>query len=68
MAYKIFLWYISCSHALMNIHVLTQPVAVQQPAYWAMPSGSNPAGSVAVSYAGAAGTQSPGQVQVCIHP
>lgn len=50
----------------MNIHTLTQPVPMQQPAYWAVPSGSNPAGTVTVSYAGAAGTQlqNPGQVQV----
>ena len=43
-----------------------QPVALQQPAYWAVPSGSNPAGAVSVSYAGAAGTQvqTLGQVQV----
>lgn len=43
---------------------------MQQPAYWAVPSGSNPAGTVTVSYAGAAGTQlqNPGQVQVWIHP
>ena len=53
-------------HALMNICKLTQPVPMQQPAYWAVPSGSNPAGTVAVSYAGAACTQmqNPGQVQV----
>lgn len=54
----------------MNIHALVQPVAMQQPAYWAVPSGSNPAGTVSVSYAGAAATQvqTPGQVQVGIHP
>ena len=54
----------------MNIHSLVQPVALQQPAYWAVPSASNPAGAVTVSYAGAAATQvqTPGQVQVGIHP
>ena len=43
-------------------------VPVQQPVFWAMPSGSNPAGAVTVSYAGAAGTQvqtQAAQVQVC---
>lgn len=50
----------------MNNYTLTQPVAMQQPSYWAVPSGSNPAGTVPVSYAGAAATQvqNPGQVQV----
>ena len=53
----------------MNIYTLTQPVAMQQPSYWAVPSGSNPAGTVPVSYAGAAATQvqNPGQVQVWIY-
>ncbi|XP_078383172.1 uncharacterized protein LOC144665748 [Oculina patagonica] len=42
-----------------------QPVPMQQPAYWAVPSGSNPAGVVTVPYAGAAASQvqNPGQVQ-----
>ena len=54
----------------MNIHtLLTQPGAYPQPAYWAVPSGSNPAGTVTVSYAGSTGgqVQNPGQAQVCIH-
>lgn len=40
---------------------------MQQPAYWAVPPGSNPPGVVTVPYAGAAGTQvqNQGQVQVC---
>lgn len=38
---------------------------MQQPAYWAVPSGSNPAGTVTVPYAGAAGTQLQNQGQVC---
>jgi len=46
---------------------------VQQPVFWAVPSGSNPAGTVTVSYAGGAGgagaaagtqVQTLGQVQV----
>lgn len=36
-------------------------VPMQQPVFMAVPSGSNPAGTVTMSYAGAAGTQ----VQVC---
>ena len=32
-------------------------VPMQQPAYWAVPPGSNPAGAVPVSQAGAPGTQ-----------
>ncbi|KAJ7384865.1 hypothetical protein OS493_019543 [Desmophyllum pertusum] len=32
-----------------------QHVPMQQPAYWAVPSGSNPAGTVAMPYAGATG-------------
>ena len=39
-------------------------MAVQQPAYWAVPSGSNPAGTVTVSYAGATGPQVQNQAQV----
>ena len=43
-----------------------QHVPMQQPAYWAVPPGSNPAGTVAMPYAGATGfqVQNPGQVQV----
>ena len=55
----------------MNIYtLLTQPGAYPQPAYWAVPSGSNPAGTVTVSYAGSTGgqVQNPGQAQVRIHP
>ena len=55
----------------MNIHtLLTQPGAYPQPAYWAVPSGSNPAGAVSVSYAGSTGgqVQNPGQAQVWTHP
>ena len=39
-------------------------MSVQQPAYWAVPSGSNPAGTVTVSYAGATGPQVQNQAQV----
>ena len=44
-----------------------QPVAMQQPTYWAVPPGANPAGTVTVPYAGPAGSQMQiqGQVQVC---
>ncbi|KAJ7381727.1 hypothetical protein OS493_039336 [Desmophyllum pertusum] len=34
---------------------MQQHVPMQQPAYWAVPSGSNPAGTVAMPYAGATG-------------
>ncbi|KAJ7391546.1 hypothetical protein OS493_017240 [Desmophyllum pertusum] len=46
-------------------HVPMQHVPMQQPAYWAVPPGSNPAGTVAMPYAGATGfqVQNPGQVQ-----
>lgn len=53
----------------MNICILTQPVAaMQQPAYWAVPPGATPAGTVTVPYAGPTGSQMQiqGQVQVCI--
>ena len=45
----------------MNIYTLVQPVPVQQPAYWAVPSGSNPGGPVTMAYAGATGAR----VEVC---
>ncbi|XP_078383169.1 uncharacterized protein LOC144665745 isoform X2 [Oculina patagonica] len=46
-----------------QVYIPQQPVPMQQPAYWAVPSGSTPSGVVTVPYAGAAATQMQNQGQ-----